>query len=1017
MDIFSKVQEYKNNSLTRKMTLFSFLEKLNLNEEEFSINDYITDNVLTLEKNDNPNYVYWVEGGLSWYYWYYKHFDIGSTEDKFDTAISMIIANLKFHYIFNDYNIWYAKIAKIQKLIDNLNTILYEKGIICKIECTNFDYDPANIGQFASYQSNSKKNPFYNVKLVFESYNGTLEMEGGSRKPSNIRNKFKVAFKRYGEQRKSLVSQANEELKQDLLNLKSFKDKIDNFTFNQSSVRLLKDKILVEFTLEYYHRSKSMDKPFNISMFKDFYIYKQDKRPVNIEPVQLFPALYKRKMLNRLNYIGLITFSLLNTSKAETKIEPESGINVDNIRQKLFIDKFQNLTLNEFDDLKKELAVIYERIYKSNAMDSYIYESHKNLMIVPILEIASSYYNMLNSKYLNYNFFFSDRIANVKYEIVYNYYNKFVDFIDRYFMVLFRPVVNAFVREINNELFEKHGIKLFIAGGDSMRRYNYNSSFTADIDTKLHYANAVSDKTKPGVIQSKDEINKSINNIVIKHIVLLRNFFEENRTNILSEFISAKQPKQGFDVFQCLNEDSTIEVKIDILDDNLQFRTRKIDKNETMPVDLYSIDFRYTVKLTDYATPNTFRKNLNYKRQVALLDIVLGDDKKFNNDDLNEEDGVAFASKNFLLKDIETTYDNETMALGRISNGKVEKDKIRYTEIRDNSIPLFVDVNMMYDLSKSVDEFFKLQQFTSYMRELFETIVNDSKLYDIFKKIRERNEYLSLTRDDFNYIMTLDLNIINKITSTFPYLGIIFREIWNSDIASRELKERNDQIQSLIAGNTKLEETFNKIKNKERLTIHDFFTLNDNCSLIEGNKEIFPKLAELTKDILEFKVNLPYEQLNIYNPAYHSYSVANINDTNNKFYVVFAVLCNENLNNNDEDSTFKHVVSYSQNVVNRLYEKITSNNMNDDLLKQLNIQKQCFIPVGRASASKSKSTMPVVVQQKTQAQLDAEAKEKKERLKAKKEEEKRLAELKKIEEEERKKAQSSARASRASRRQ
>ncbi|MFN5884577.1 MAG: hypothetical protein ACK445_04480, partial [Bacteroidota bacterium] len=167
---------------------------------------------------------------------------------------------------------------------------------------------------------------------------------------------------------------------------------------------------------------------------------------------------------------------------------------------------------------------------------------------------------------------------------------------------------------------------------------------------------------------------------------------------------------------------------------------------------------------------------------------------------LNEEDGVAFASKNFLLKDIETTYDNETMAVGRISNGKVEKDKIRYTEIRDNSIPLFVDVNMMYELSKSVDEFFKLQQFTSYMRELFETIVNDSKLYDIFKKIRERNEYLSLTRDDFNYIMTLDLNIINKITSTFPYLGIIFREIWNSDIASRELKERNDQIQSLIDG-------------------------------------------------------------------------------------------------------------------------------------------------------------------------------------------------------------------------
>ena len=43
-------------------------------------------------------------------------------------------------------------------------------------------------------------------------------------------------------------------------------------------------------------------------------------------------------------------------------------------------------------------------------------------------------------------------------------------------MTLFRPAINAFIVEINRELFQNHNVKLFIAGGDAMRRYNYDIS-------------------------------------------------------------------------------------------------------------------------------------------------------------------------------------------------------------------------------------------------------------------------------------------------------------------------------------------------------------------------------------------------------------------------------------------------------------------------------------------------------------------------------------------------------------
>ena len=64
-----------------------------------------------------------------------------------------------------------------------------------------------------------------------------------------------------------------------------------------------------------------------------------------------------------------------------------------------------------------------------------------------------------------------------------------MDYIEKWFISKFRPAINSCILEINADL-EKFNVKLFISGGDAMRRYKNDISFTKDIDTKLYINNA-----------------------------------------------------------------------------------------------------------------------------------------------------------------------------------------------------------------------------------------------------------------------------------------------------------------------------------------------------------------------------------------------------------------------------------------------------------------------------------------------------------------------------------------------
>ena len=107
-----------------------------------------------------------------------------------------------------------------------------------------------------------------------------------------------------------------------------------------------------------------------------------------------------------------------------------------------------------------------------------------------------------------FNIFFIEKIReNInKYSAINGTYEKFIDYVERWLMSIFRPAINSFIIEINDELYKKYNIKLFIAGGDAMRRYNYNISSTKDIDTKLYIRN-INILDSIGILASLDPLD------------------------------------------------------------------------------------------------------------------------------------------------------------------------------------------------------------------------------------------------------------------------------------------------------------------------------------------------------------------------------------------------------------------------------------------------------------------------------------------------------------------------------
>jgi len=286
------------------------------------------------------------------------------------------------------------------------------------------------------------------------------------------------------------------------------------------------------------------------------------------------------------------------------------------------------------------------------------------------------------------------------------------------------------------------------------------------------------------------------------------------------------------------------------------------------------------------------------------------------------------------------------MALGRLSNGKVEKDKIRYAELTNDTDVLHMfteDAITLY--SEAIKNFEEYASLSSVVKESYDKFINNTndRLKEIYNKIKLKNH---LSKHDISYICSLDKRVIHSIPDELRHVKTLFLSIWNNDIIPRQaglllLLESgiNEQGNEII-------QVLTKIKEKQELTIFDFFIIKDNFHKISGyiKDRGYNDLGFLLQEILNFKINLPFEKLDKYDPYYQSFSEANVNDKENHIYKVFSYLCNTNLNNDEDENNFKHVMSYAASSIQKILKSIDPNADFNPHVRNLGIVNTCIVP-------------------------------------------------------------------------
>ena len=242
-----------------------------------------------------------------------------------------------------------------------------------------------------------------------------------------------------------------------------------------------------------------------------------------------------------------------------------------------------------------------------------------------------------------------------------------------------RPFLNTTIPDINS-YFNKLGLFpnkafIFVAGGDSMRRYQGDISKTSDIDTKCFY------------ISKNNDDKKTILNIVIQRLFMMVTLLNAVNKNIFSrdpEFEFESQLSYTYEQMPI-----SVNIKIPYIREGMnQYRLRYILKSQTFPVDLLSIDYRTTLRLQITIGPHKLQITRPYN--VAILDVPLI--PKITMPDFescvnitsiaNRNFPVYVANLPFLIDDIEHMYTDRNMTASRISGGKRDKDKKRIEDLK-----------------------------------------------------------------------------------------------------------------------------------------------------------------------------------------------------------------------------------------------------------------------------------------------------------------------------------------------
>ena len=625
-NIEDKVAQIKKSVLGKtKLLLNLFYEKKIIaveGEENISINNWLAKQIITIEHG--------FEQSEDYVYWvsgglsWKKWYELTTTKIDEEEKVFLLNGNYDVRYIYYEKEeLLKEKIKQIYKIIEELQKQL-PKDMKTTIITTNFSYDTTENFIEKNKMLNKKT---YSIKLIL---NNIPEIQGGARKP-----------------RKSVASQSRplfNLLNKQLINKEPIPDD-DYILYKEKLNEKPNIKTIVEFNFDLFKQSstskanRETEKLFTINLFKNKYL--------NISP---FPYTHTDKYdiiegkLNTLNDLGLITYSYLHTTDREDNL----GFNVDLYRQSLFIQKQRKRKIAEY--FKKILRTYYDVFLKTNF----------------------------------YNMFFTEKIDQIIYKYSSDLYEPFIDYIERWLMSMFRPSINSFIVEINRDL-AKYNIKLFIAGGDAMRRFDYNISSTKDIDVKLYIGNI---QELSGSRLSYEDLRDDVKRIIIKHIVKLRNYLEINFRNIFTNITKTINETTGQKEIQKVNyadtpilftmpttkETFTIRFVSKPEENTYHFRTREIKKSDKFPVDLFSIDYNATIIKTKQGSTHEKKYILN----ISLLDVVLQEDNFDPRYCHIGDDGIPIANRYFLEYDLQLTYTTEERGIARISSGKFMKDISRY---------------------------------------------------------------------------------------------------------------------------------------------------------------------------------------------------------------------------------------------------------------------------------------------------------------------------------------------------
>lgn len=238
-----------------------------------------------------------------------------------------------------------------------------------------------------------------------------------------------------------------------------------------------------------------------------------------------------------------------------------------------------------------------------------------------------------------------------------------------------RPYINQTIYNINEDIKklifkDDYGNKItgdkitgiFVVGGDAIKRYDFDSTTTKDIDAKIYI---------PAQINLNDVTNYyTINNCIVDHLFKLLSFLIINENDILKPLELSK-----------IIDDSNFKCKVNfklLSEDSQNFRFRQLPKSH-FPVDLYSLDYKCVVEFEYSFKPSQYIYKKQYNHNIAFIDIVLEQsiDNNYEKYALLSNN-LPISTLEFLINDLKNTYNNDLSSLLRFIVGKSEKDYKRF---------------------------------------------------------------------------------------------------------------------------------------------------------------------------------------------------------------------------------------------------------------------------------------------------------------------------------------------------